>query len=96
MCGTSKLEQKGCQRSEQKSEHTYSSSAALILPLHYRFPVRFLILPYDWKPKDYPVLYSAITDGVDIFVTGDSDFAGIDLEHPEIITPAGFLEKYVL
>ena len=44
--------------------------------------------------KDYPILYSAIAEDVDIFVTGDKDFAGLSLERPEIITPAGFLEKY--
>jgi putative PIN family toxin of toxin-antitoxin system len=44
--------------------------------------------------KDYPVLYSAITEGIDVFITGDKDFDGLDLELPEIINPAGFLEKY--
>ena len=43
---------------------------------------------------DYPVLYSAIIEGVDIFITGDGDFKGIDIEKPEIISPADFLEKY--
>lgn len=43
---------------------------------------------------DYPVLYSAITEDVDVFVTGDRDFEDIDLERPEILTPAQFLEKY--
>lgn len=44
--------------------------------------------------KDYPVLYSAIAEDVDVFITGDRDFDGLDLEKPEIIGPAGFLEKY--
>jgi putative PIN family toxin of toxin-antitoxin system len=44
--------------------------------------------------KDYPVLYSAIIEDVDIFVTGDKDFDKIDLEKPKIISPAGFLKKY--
>jgi len=44
--------------------------------------------------KDYPALYSAIAEDVDIFITGDKDFDGLGLEKPEIITPAGFLEKY--
>jgi predicted nucleic acid-binding protein len=44
--------------------------------------------------KDYPVLYSAITESIDIFVTGDKDFDGLNLERPEIITAAGFLEKF--
>lgn len=44
--------------------------------------------------KDYPVLYAAITENVDVFITGDRDFDGLGLEKPEIISPAGFLEKY--
>jgi len=66
-------------------------------------------LPYElvytpkWPPpglfeirdaKDYPVLYSAITEGVDVFITGDRDFESLSLETPEILTPAVFLEKY--
>ncbi len=43
---------------------------------------------------DYPVLYSAVAEDVDVFVTGDRDFEEIDLERPEIVTPAQFLEKY--
>jgi len=44
--------------------------------------------------KDYPTLYSAITESVDAFVTGDKDFDDVDVEEPEIITPVGFVEKY--
>jgi putative PIN family toxin of toxin-antitoxin system len=44
--------------------------------------------------KDYPVLYSAIAEDVDVFITGDKDFGGLNLEKPEIVTVAGFLEKY--
>ena len=43
---------------------------------------------------DYPVLYSAIIEDVDLFVTGDNDFGDIEIEKPEIITPSEFLEKY--
>jgi putative PIN family toxin of toxin-antitoxin system len=44
--------------------------------------------------KDYPVLYSAVTENVDVFITGDKDFFGLGLERPVIIDPAGFLNKY--
>jgi putative PIN family toxin of toxin-antitoxin system len=44
--------------------------------------------------KDYPVLYSAITEDVDVFITGDKDFMGLGLEKPEIVSPSEFLEKY--
>ena len=43
---------------------------------------------------DYPALYSAIIEGVDLFVTGDNDFDDVDIDKPEIITPSEFLEKY--
>ena len=43
---------------------------------------------------DYPVLYSAIIEDVDLFVTGDDDFRNVEIEKPEIITPSVFLEKY--
>ena len=67
-----------------------------------QLPFELVYTPKKPKPglfeirdiKDYPVLYSAITEGIDVFVTGDSDFNDVELEKPEIITPAGFLEKY--
>lgn len=45
--------------------------------------------------KDYPVLYTAILEDVDILVTGDSDFSGVDVDKPEILTPTEFVERYV-
>jgi len=44
-------------------------------------------------PDDYAVLYSAITEDVDIFITGDKDFTGLKLDKPEILTPAQFLAR---
>ena len=45
--------------------------------------------------KDYPVLYTAIIEDVDILVTGDKDFSDIDVERPEIMTPAEFMERFL-
>lgn len=45
--------------------------------------------------KDYPVLYSAILESVDILITGDKDFSDVKIEHPEILTPAQFIDRYV-
>ena len=67
-----------------------------------RFPYELVYTPreqnYDLfsisDKDDYPVLYSAIIEGVDLFVTGDNDFEDIEIEKPEIISPADFLEKY--
>lgn len=44
--------------------------------------------------KDYPVLYTAILEEVDILVTGDNDFSDVDVEKPEILTPTEFVERY--
>ena len=44
--------------------------------------------------KDYPVLYTAILEDVDILVTGDSDFSDVAVEKPEILTPTEFWERY--
>jgi len=43
---------------------------------------------------DYPVLMSAILADVDILITGDKDFREVEIERPEILTPAGFLKQY--
>jgi len=40
---------------------------------------------------DLPVLVSAIIEDVDILLTGDKDFASLDLERPKIPTPAQFV-----
>lgn len=45
--------------------------------------------------KDYPVLYTAIVEDIDILITGDKDFSDIDIEKPEIMTPAEFMEEYM-
>lgn len=45
--------------------------------------------------KDYPVLYTAIVEDVDLLITGDKDFADIKIEKPEILTPADFMAKYL-
>lgn len=44
--------------------------------------------------KDYPVLYTAILEDVDVLITGDYDFSDVDIEKPEILTPAEFMSKY--
>ena len=44
--------------------------------------------------KDYPVLYTAIQEDVDVLLTGDKDFADVQVEKPEILIPTDFLSKY--
>ncbi|MDR1588913.1 MAG: putative toxin-antitoxin system toxin component, PIN family [Oscillospiraceae bacterium] len=53
------------------------------------------IFPKIRDKKDYPVLASAIIADVDVFVTGDKDFGGLDLERPEIMTISEFAGKYL-
>ena len=43
---------------------------------------------------DYPVLYSAIIEDVDILVTGDKDFKDVLIDKPVIMTPSEFVESY--
>ena len=45
-------------------------------------------------PKDYPVLYSAVFADVDIFVTGDHDFQGIDVGRPVVLTPIDYVRAF--
>lgn len=44
--------------------------------------------------KDYPVLYTAIIEDIDILITGDKDFNDLDIEKPEIMTPTEFITRY--
>jgi len=53
------------------------------------------IYPKIRDKKDYPILASAILADVDVFITGDKDFGGLDLERPEIMTISEFEEKYL-
>lgn len=46
--------------------------------------------------NDYPVLYTAIVENVDILITGDKDFIDIDVEKPDIFTPTDFFDEYIL
>lgn len=46
--------------------------------------------------NDYPVLYAAINENIDIFITGDKDFLSVAVEMPEIMTPGEFLERHIL
>lgn len=45
--------------------------------------------------KDYPVLYTAIIEDVDILITGDRDFEDIIIDKPLIMTPKEFSDKYI-
>jgi len=38
-------------------------------------------------------LVTAILEDVDVLITGDADFAAVEIERQEILTPSRFLEK---
>lgn len=44
--------------------------------------------------NDYPVLYTAIIENVDVLVTGDNDFKDVGIERPTILTPTEFMKLY--
>lgn len=44
--------------------------------------------------KDSPILATAILENVDVFITGDKDFLVLDVEVPDIMTMADFLERF--
>lgn len=56
-------------------------------------------LEKDWfkirDMKDYPVLYTAVIEDIDVLITGDKDFSDVGVDRPEIVTPAEFMENYM-
>ena len=44
---------------------------------------------------DIPVLANAIEAKVDIFITGDKDFDGVEIEPLEIIKPVKYMQEYM-
>jgi len=51
-------------------------------------------VPQVRDKKDTPILATAILEDIDVLITGDGDFAAIEIERPEILSPAEFLAKY--
>jgi len=45
--------------------------------------------------KDYPVLYTAIIEDLNILITGDKDFAEVEIEKPDLMPPADFMAKHL-
>lgn len=43
---------------------------------------------------DYPVIYTAIKEEVDILITGDKDFLNLGIELPRVLTPREYLELF--
>jgi putative PIN family toxin of toxin-antitoxin system len=45
-------------------------------------------------PKDAPILNAAILHEVDVIISGDKHFWQLDMEHPQVLKAAEFLEHY--
>ena len=45
-------------------------------------------------PDDYPILYTAVREGVEVLVTGDNDLLAVEIEAPEIMRPWDFIKQY--
>ena len=45
--------------------------------------------------SDAPILYTAIIEGIDVFITGDKDFDDVDIEMPVIMSIANFEKTYM-
>lgn len=44
--------------------------------------------------NDYPVLYTAMIEDIDVLVAEDKDFADVAVERPRIYTPTVFIDQY--
>jgi len=83
-------------------ERKFKGKVSVVDTLLNQLPYEFVYTPKHPQSgifeirdiKDYPILYSAIAEDVDIFITGDKDFDDLDIEKPEILTVATFLEIY--
>lgn len=84
-------------------ERKFPTKINVVEKLLARMSYEFVYTPKNMKKiivdirdiKDYPVIYTVIIEGIDVLITGDKDFENLDLETPEIITPNGFVDKYV-
>lgn len=66
------------------------------------FPFDLVYSPMNIEEKlfnirdkdDYIILYTAMIENVDVFITGDKDFDDVDIERPEIMNAREFLDRY--
>ena len=48
---------------------------------------------YIRDSKDEPILRTALEYKVDLIITGDKDFASIDMKKPKVVTPSEFINN---
>lgn len=67
------------------------------------FPFTLVKLPnnpqdnlFNIRDKDdYIILYTAIVENVDVFITGDKDLDDVEIKKLEILKPSEFIQKYL-
>ena len=67
-----------------------------------RLSYELVYTPHKMRPdmfrirdvNDYPVLYTAVIENIDVLITGDKDFIDVAVEKPLVLTPRDFLERY--
>ena len=85
------------------AERKFPTKAKAVDALLANMSFELVYTPKEMEPglfeirdeKDYPVLYTAIAEDVDILITGDKDFSEVSIERPDILTPAEFIDQYV-
>ena len=87
---------------QELMEHQFNVSLQALDDFLKDFPFDLVYSPKNDKDKlfeirdknDYIILYTAIIEDVDIFITGDKDFKDVDIDKPEIMSATEFLENY--
>lgn len=67
------------------------------------FPFTYVKTPFLVKKDlfkirdedDYIILYTAIINDIDVFITGDKDFEEVKIDKPLILKPSEFIKKYL-
>ncbi|MDR3225560.1 MAG: PIN domain nuclease [Clostridiales Family XIII bacterium] len=67
-----------------------------------RMPNELIYTPHEIEeglfeirdPDDYPILYTAVKEDVDILISNGNDFLAVEIDKPEILTSAQYLGKY--
>jgi putative PIN family toxin of toxin-antitoxin system len=86
----------------ETARRKFPDRVAIIDRILEKMPYEFVSTPQGMDmdlfeirdPDDYPVLYTAIKENVDILVTGDKDLLSTNIEMPEIMLASEFIERY--
>jgi putative PIN family toxin of toxin-antitoxin system len=85
------IERKFPKMTGELDEFLTTLSFTLAYTPNYSQPGLFKIRD-EW---DYPVLYTAILESIDVLITGDKDFNDVEIEKPAIMNVVKFTEEYM-